>query len=102
MYFTSSVLENKVDLAKLETDEFCDGATYYKMEEVLFFFCSSTSAVLVFMSKAHRIVALTFYFRIKCSSLMKAIAVPTCTCFSNPLVSCFLFCHSMILALIND
>lgn len=47
-------------------------------------------------------VALTFYFRIKCGYLMKAIAVPACTCLSNPLVSCFLFCHSMILALIND
>ena len=70
------------------------------MEELLFSYCSITSAVLVFISKAHSIVALTF--RMKCSSLMKARAVPTCTRFSNPLVSCFLFCHSMILALIND
>lgn len=81
---------------------FCDGLTYYGIEQLLFLCCSITSVVLVFVSKAQSTVALTLHFRIKHNSLMKAIAVATCTCLSNPLVSCFLFCHSMILALIND
>lgn len=49
----SSALENKVDVAKLQMDEFCDGATYCEMEELLYFCCRITSAVLVLRSKAN-------------------------------------------------